>query len=84
MDYSFTSSPLQVAALVDRLRSLRIPAIALLYCPHHDWHVAWQAHDAERRGAWLRREGPVRWAQSLSGGPGPWGLARTSLKKVVK
>ena len=52
VDYSYASSPLQVSALVDRLRALRIPTIVSLYCPHHDWHVAWQAHDAERRGAW--------------------------------
>lgn len=52
IDYSFTSSPSQTAALIDRCRALDIPVVATLYCSHHDWHVAWQAHDAERRGAW--------------------------------
>ena len=38
VDYSFTSSPAQILALVDRLQSMGVPTIVLLYCAHNGWH----------------------------------------------
>ena len=52
IDYSFTSSPHQLAALIDRCLGANIPVLATVYCAHSDWHVAWQSHVAQQRGAW--------------------------------
>jgi hypothetical protein len=37
IDYSYTSSALQIEALVMRMAQLRIPTLAHLYCPHSYW-----------------------------------------------
>ena len=65
IDYAYTSSPAQIAALIDRCAARRIPVIATLYCPHADWHIAWQAA-AQERGEWQ----DARFGEQLWGGPG--------------
>lgn len=38
IDYTYTSSALQIEALIFKLRLLGIPVLANLYCPHAYWH----------------------------------------------
>lgn len=38
VDYSFTSSAMQIEWLVDKLQAMRVPTLVLLYCPHTGWH----------------------------------------------
>jgi hypothetical protein len=37
VDYTYTSSHTQIQALVRKLHALRMPVLALLYCPHPAW-----------------------------------------------
>ena len=37
IDYSYTSNTVQILALVDKLHSMGVPTIVLLYCPHTGW-----------------------------------------------
>ena len=61
IDYSFTSSPGQLAALVDKVLSLSPqPAVAAtVYCPHQSWQRVIQTSSVANRRLWTGARRPV-------------------------